>query len=170
METTQTGIFVAGDTAGIGGAYVASEEGKLAALEACRQSGYLDEKQYLVRSKLIRKRLRNLYRFENVLNRMFQVGPFLYKRITDETVVCRCEEITAGEVRRLIRDGVTDIRGIKGLTRAGMGICQGRMCELTIGQLIAAETGFKYPEAGILKVRPPVKPVTLEALAKMDIY
>ena len=51
----------------------------------------------------------------------------------DHVIICRCEEITYGEIKQAIRDGATTLDGIKRVTRAGKGLCQGRTCRNSEG-------------------------------------
>ena len=84
----------------------------------------------------------------------------------DDMIVCRCEEVTVGEIKNAIKEGARDIVGVKRRTRAGMGLCQGRTCEKLVSQIIASELGISPKEAGTSSARPPVRPVTLGELAK----
>jgi len=168
METTLPGVFVGGDGAGIAGALVAIEEGRLAALRACQQLGHVTQEAARHRSLPIFKRLRGLRRFESALNEAFSIRRGLSARITDDTIICRCEDVTAGEIRQTIADGAANVNEIKRLTRAGMGHCQGRMCESTIAEMIAMETKEAMEEAGWFTPRPPVKPFPLGVFAEED--
>lgn len=87
----------------------------------------------------------------------------------DDMIVCRCEEVTVGEIKNAIREGARDIVGVKRRTRAGMGLCQGRTCEKLVSQIIANELGISPKEAGTSSARPPVRPVTFGELAKGDV-
>ncbi len=60
-------------------------------------------------------------------------------RIEDDTIICRCERVTAGEIRNLIRKGCRDMNEIKAVTRAGMGACGGKTCTLLIQRLFREE-------------------------------
>jgi NAD(P)H-nitrite reductase large subunit len=81
--------------------------------------------------------------------------------VPDDTVVCRCEEVTAGEVRAATGGlGAGDLRTVKLLTRAGMGWCQGRMC----GPAVAGITGCPLTPAR----RPLARPVPLGVLAGLS--
>ena len=168
METSLPGVFVAGDGAGIAGALVAIEEGRLAAIKASQQLGYITQEEAKHRSLPIFKKLRGLRRFELALNEIFLIRRGLFTRITDDTIICRCEEITAGEIRQIIADGAIGKQEIKRLTRAGMGSCQGRMCESTIAEMISIETKRPVEEMGWFSPRPPVKPLPLRILAAED--
>jgi len=165
METTVPGVFVAGDSTGIAGALVAMEEGRLAAIKACQQLGSITQEEAQHRCLPIFRRLRGLNRFESALNRVFSIRRGLFTRITNDTIICRCEEVTAGEIRQIIADGAIGIQEIKRLTRAGMGHCQGRMCESTIAQMISIQTKQLVEETGWSTPRPPVKPIPLGILA-----
>ncbi|MEK1926622.1 MAG: NAD(P)/FAD-dependent oxidoreductase [Rhizobium giardinii] len=85
----------------------------------------------------------------------------------DETIVCRCEEITAGSLRDAIRRGATDMNLIRGLLRCGMGPCQGRNCSVTLARLLAdAKTQGTAPPLPF-RARPPLRPLPLGALANL---
>jgi len=82
----------------------------------------------------------------------------------DDMIICRCEEITLGEIKQAIKDGACDVTGVKRRTRAGMGLCQGRTCEKLIQQIIKEESDKKIDETGTSTFRPPVRPVTFGTL------
>ena len=82
----------------------------------------------------------------------------------DDMIVCRCEEVTLGEIRQAIREGARDVTGVKRRTRAGMGLCQGRTCEKLVQQIIKEELGEKANKIGSSTSRPPVRPVTFGTL------
>ena len=86
-------------------------------------------------------------------------------RIDDEMLVCRCEEVTVGEIREAIAQGAFDVVGVKRRTRAGMGLCQGRTCEKMVQQIISQELGVGPHETGTSSTRPPVRPISYGALA-----
>ncbi|MEA4841937.1 (2Fe-2S)-binding protein [Anaerotignum propionicum] len=88
----------------------------------------------------------------------------LSEKLGDDVMVCRCEEITAGEIREAIRQGATDITGVKLRTRAGMGLCQGRTCEALVNQIIRQELGNSPEEIGFSTPRTPQRPVTFGTL------
>lgn len=87
---------------------------------------------------------------------------------SDNTMVCRCEEVTLGEVRELIRKGYHTVDEIKRISRAGMGPCQGRTCRQLIMQELSKATGQKMSEMPMVTFRPPVKPIKLGALTGGD--
>ncbi len=84
----------------------------------------------------------------------------------DETlVICRCEEVTKAEIFEAIREGCRTLDEIKRMTRAGMGLCQGRTCSHLISQILQQEGVLSERAATPMKVRFPLRPVTLEAIA-----
>ena len=87
--------------------------------------------------------------------------------VHDDTIVCRCEEVTAGEIRRLAREGCTGPNQMKTFVRSGMGPCQGRLCGLTVAELIAETRGVPVANVGYYRLRSPVKPITVAELAAM---
>ena len=87
------------------------------------------------------------------------------KRVNN--IICRCEEITEQEIRDAIRKfNLRTVDAVKRLTRAGMGLCQGRTCAPLLAKIIAEETNKKVNELLPLSKRPPVRPVKVEFLAK----
>lgn len=84
----------------------------------------------------------------------------------DATLICRCEELTAGDIRTAIGNGTTDMNHLRGLLRCGMGPCQGRSCAVTVARLVAESTGQELPEP--FRARPPLRPLPLVALANLS--
>ena len=82
-----------------------------------------------------------------------------------DTLVCRCEEVTLGDIRQAIADGATTLSGVRRWTRAGMGLCQGRTCRRLVMQELERATGAQPGGVGRETARPPVAPVTLAVLA-----
>jgi len=83
----------------------------------------------------------------------------------DSTLVCRCEEITAGQIRAAARLGATGPNQAKAYLRCGMGPCQGRLCGATVAALIEHERGLPPGAAAPLRPRAPYRPMTVGALA-----
>ena len=79
-------------------------------------------------------------------------------------VVCRCEEVSEAEVRRVIRMGYHSLEAVKRVLRTGMGHCQGRGCLRLIARLIQEETGIPASEQKMPRPRPPLKPLPLGLL------
>ena len=84
----------------------------------------------------------------------------------DSTIVCRCEDITLAEVRKVIADGYRTIDEIKRVTRAGMGPCQGRTCRMLIAQELSRHYRVPMEEVLMPTFRPPIKPILLGSFVK----
>ena len=167
-EGSLAGVFVAGDSAGIGGALAAEQQGRLAALQIAQQLNKLDTTLRDQRAAPIRKTIAQQLAIRPFLDRLYQpAGEFL--RPSDQTLVCRCEEVTAGEIRSIARQGCAGPNQAKAFSRAGMGPCQGRQCGLTVAQLMAEVQGVSVAEVGYYNIRMPVKPITLGELADLDL-
>lgn len=168
LQTSVPGVFVAGEGSGVAGSAVALEEGRLAGLAAARHLGGIDEARFRILAAPVERRLRRLAGFRAVLDALHRLQPGLTSLIDDDTIVCRCEEIRAREVRRAIADGARVVNDVKVMTRAGMGRCQGRMCGPAVTALVCGNTGIAPEVAGTFTARAPVKPVPLGALAAAD--
>jgi NAD(P)H-nitrite reductase large subunit len=86
----------------------------------------------------------------------------------DDTIICRCEELTAGEIRAAMRLGLTTVSEVRRYTRAGMGLCQGKTCARLVMQLLSQETGRPVSEFMPATFRPPVRPMEIGTLAGVD--
>lgn len=81
-------------------------------------------------------------------------------------IICRCEEITFGEICDAIEDGARDLNGVKRRTRATMGLCQGKTCAPLIERILCDRLGLSPAELPPISIRPPVRPLTLEEMAR----
>ncbi len=84
------------------------------------------------------------------------------KQNLDEVVICRCEEITRGDIFRAIQEGADSLNTVKRMTRAGMGLCQGRTCQKMVAALLAQETGRAPSEIAPPSIRPPLRPTRMK--------
>ncbi len=83
----------------------------------------------------------------------------------DDLVICRCEEITRGEIKSAIRNGMQTLNGIKRVTRAGMGLCQGQTCQRLVAQILTQELGISPAMIDPTTARGPVRPLRLGVFA-----
>jgi len=83
----------------------------------------------------------------------------------DDLIICRCEEITKGEIKAAIRNGIQTASGIKRVTRAGMGLCQGQTCQRLVTQIIAEELGQNPADIELTTARGPVRPLKMSVFA-----
>lgn len=159
-------VFVAGEATGVAGHRVALAEGEIAGLNAAADLGYLTPARLNDR---LRQPLRDRARhqsFADHIKRTFAPRAGLYDAITGDTIVCRCEEATAAAITGVAAEWNGSLRAIKQCTRAGMGQCQGRICEATVARLAARASGRSIEAVGRDTSRPHVKPVSLRALAE----
>lgn len=168
MESSVSGLFVAGDGAGIAGARVAIVQGRLAAIGAARALGVLPAKRATKLTRPLVRKLGSLERLRAALNRLYRSDLLPTACLTPDTLVCRCEAVAAEGVEEAIRDGARSLHEVKIYTRAGMGLCQGRVCGPLVAALLAERAGV--PPDSVLpgSVRPPVKPIRLGSLAAAD--
>jgi len=164
--TDQELIAVAGDGAGIAGARAAEHRGTLAGLEAARRLGRLGAEERDRRATPPRRALRREVAIRPFLDALYRPATDLLAPEDDATIVCRCEEVTAGEIRDKLT-GLTAFNELKHLTRAGMGPCQGRMCGPTVAEIMRRATGMNVGQFGWNSARPPVKPLALRELAQL---
>ncbi len=92
-------------------------------------------------------------------------GDFI-PRADDELIVCRCEEITQGEIRKAVYDGMFTMNEVKRYLRAGMGLCQGQTCSRLVQNIIARELGLAPGEVEISTSRSPARPIQMKQMAK----
>lgn len=139
QATSVPGVYAAGEVTGVGGHELAEYEGILAGLAV---SGVDDP----VRVAVMR---RHRARHRAFADAMAAVYPVPESKVTDDTTMCRCEEVTHGTIRAAVTDlGARDARAVKLLTRAGMGWCQGRMCGEAVACAVAKLTGTTPDAAG----------------------
>jgi D-hydroxyproline dehydrogenase subunit alpha len=166
QQTTVPGLFAAGETTGVGGADLARIEGAAAGRAAARYAGH----PAAPAGRGTRRARAALTRFAGVMESVHAVQPGWTRWPSQETVICRCEEVTLGELRTAIGLGADDARSAKLLARPGMGWCQGRMCGHAVSAIIAAEGGRRGPGPGgeeAFASRPLAQPVPLRVLAAL---
>jgi D-hydroxyproline dehydrogenase subunit alpha len=160
--TSQPRVLAAGEATGVGGATLAAIEGALAGSAAVAAAGHRPLRpQVLTRLRQRRARLRG---FAQAMQRVYPVPAGWLDTVAGSTVVCRCEEVTAGQLREATELGAADVRAAKLLSRAGMGWCQGRVCGYAASCLVAHWTGSRYDPSGVA-ARPLAAPVPLHTLA-----
>ena len=165
MATSSAGVFVAGDGAGIGGADMAEAEGRLAGLGAAAHLGRLDAVEARRLAAPTLRTLRRFRTFRRTLGAILAPRPGLYELATDDTIVCRCEEVTAAQIRVAVEEGARQVTEVRAVTRAGMGLCQGRLCIPTVTGLLGRWANVSPETAGRLPPRLPARPVPIPVLA-----
>jgi len=159
--------FIAGDGAGIGGAKAAALAGGIAALEIAHDLEGIATSDRDAAARKLRKQLDSERAARPFIDAAYPpyagaIAP------PDETIICRCEEVTAGDIRRFAGLGCLGPNQAKAFGRSGMGPCQGRYCGLSVSQILAASNKASLDDTGYYRIRPPLKPVTLGELATLE--
>lgn len=159
-RTSVHGVYIAGDGAGIRGADAAELAGARAARALLHDLALPTTQRAGVRGAM-----RPHDRWREAMAVLAQPPDDWAARAPDDLVVCRCEHVTAGELRACVAEtGAKELNRLKALSRVGMGRCQGRMCGAAAARLLADAAGCDLPAVGRLRTQPPVKPVPVTAL------
>jgi NADPH-dependent 2,4-dienoyl-CoA reductase/sulfur reductase-like enzyme len=162
-ESSVARVFIVGDGATIAGAVAASASAQIAVGRILQRMGCEGKRMRATLRKASKTCLRERV-FRPFLDALYP--PRLSSTAPDDaTILCRCEEVTAGMLRAAIKDGAIGPSQAKAFTRCGMGACQGRVCGPIVSQLMSAETGRPIDEVGSYNVRYPLKPVTVLDMA-----
>jgi D-hydroxyproline dehydrogenase subunit alpha len=164
FSSTIHGLAVAGDGAGVAGAIAAAEQGRIAAVAAARDLGHLLPGEAERHQRKSRRKLRRLERFRVAVDALYAPRPGLFELATADTVVCRCEDVTAGSIGEEIASGIQDIETLKFWTRVTMGPCQGRMCLPSIVARLSSHRGCSPEWVRLPRPRTPAKPLPLNCL------
>jgi D-hydroxyproline dehydrogenase subunit alpha len=157
-RTSVPGVFAAGEITGVGGADLALAEGAVAGTAAAGRTPTAAQ----------RRDRRTQQSFATRLDAGHGIRPGWTGWLTDDTVVCRCEEVTAGELRGAAEaTGSRGLRSLKLSSRAGLGVCQGRVCGRTVEDLLHRHTGGLL-DRGRTENRPLAAFVRLGELAAAD--
>ncbi|WP_291296793.1 NAD(P)/FAD-dependent oxidoreductase [Elioraea sp.] len=158
------GVYVAGDGGTIGGGQAAAVSGRLAAAAALSDLGATTNDVDLEAGRRMLQRLR---RFQRGLATAFRWPGERAGQLDDAVILCRCENVTMGEVRAAIalEDGAAEVNRIKAATRCGMGRCQGRFCGPGLAEVAAISAQHPGSERDRLRVQAPIKPLPI-ALAE----
>ncbi|QIK64904.1 FAD-dependent oxidoreductase [Leucobacter viscericola] len=159
------GLFLAGELTGVGGAVLAVIEGRIAG----RAAGSAAMRAAIGPPTAQERRAVNRQRsFANAMHRAHPVPAGWQDRLHDDTVVCRCEEVPAGALHRANTElAAEDLRTQKGVTRAGMGWCQGRVCGFAVSCLSAPADPAPQASLSTSAKRPVAQPIPLGALAEL---
>jgi len=155
-------VHIVGEAGGIVGGYMALYQGYMAGWRIAEKLGYeIPQKKYAQ----VLKKFEKHQRFQNHLWRSLE-GPTLSLNSVDkDTVICRCEEVTSGTLRKAMAQGAHDMGSLKRLTRAGMGRCQGRYCGTFVGRMLSEQLQRPLSEKEYNVPQAPLKPIPLSVLA-----
>ncbi len=153
-------VYLAGDGTRILGARAAELSGRLAALATLRDLGRNQDAAAMAR---LRRGLKRYRTFAEGLAAAFPWPAQQAAMLPDEAVVCRCEAITAGELRRVVQEaGACEANRAKAFSRVGMGRCQGRYCGDAGAEIISAAAHVPIRSVGRLRGQAPVKPLNIQ--------
>ena len=163
------GVYLAGDGARVLGANAAEMSGRIAALAVLQDlgvspSGISESAAPLTRMHRARAKLE---RFGQGLAQAFPWPAQQAARLSDDTIVCRCESVSAGELRKVVlQTGASEANRAKAFSRVGMGRCQGRYCGHAAAEIIAEAANVPLEQVGRLRGQAPVKPLPIRITAK----
>lgn len=155
-RSSVAGVYLAGDGAGIMGADAAQMAGERAALALLEDTGIAIDQR---RGPALEQQLAGIQRFRHGLETAFPFPEKWAASAPDELILCRCEEVSVGEVRAVVDEGHWEVNRVKAHCRVGMGRCQGRMCGLAAAEIIAERSGREIENIGRLRGQAPIKPL-----------
>lgn len=162
QRTSTGGVFAAGELTGIGGADAAMREGAIAGWIAAGG----DPADRRVASA--RRHVRAYRRFESAMDHAHGVRPGWRGWLRDDTVICRCEEVSYGRLRDVV--DATQARGIRSIkltTRVGLGPCQGRVCGRTVEDIVTANGAWPILDGAQFDHRPFAAPLRFSELSQI---
>jgi len=164
-RSSTRGVYLAGDGVRILGADGAEAAGRLAALAALNDLGHEGGRAlFTAQAPALRRTLATMNAFREGLARAFLWPHAQAAMLPDAAVLCRCESVTAGELRRSVREmGSQEINRAKAFSRVGMGRCQGRYCGHAAAEVVAHAAGIPVEQVGRLRAQAPVKPLLMDA-------
>jgi thioredoxin reductase/bacterioferritin-associated ferredoxin len=162
-HTSIKGLYAVGDGAGIAGAAPAALAGYLAGLAAAGNAGFIPPDELERKRRALHVKRDRAMRFAEGMSGLMALRSGLVEAIDSDTIVCRCEDVTRGQIEAAIAAGAGEVNQLKHFTRCGMGPCQGRMCGEVVGEIVARHAGSREA-AGLWTMRPPLRPILLDAL------
>jgi NADPH-dependent 2,4-dienoyl-CoA reductase/sulfur reductase-like enzyme len=153
------GVYLAGDGARVLGANAAETSGQLAAMAVLQDLGLSPSNAAIAE---LRHKLGKLERFAQGLTQSFPWPAQQAARLSGDTVVCRCESVSVGELRQIVQQtGASESNRAKAFSRVGMGRCQGRYCGHAAAEIIAYAASVPLEKVGRLRGQAPVKPLPI---------
>jgi len=168
-RTSVSGVYLAGDGASVEGADAAEWSGERAALTLLSDRAGHATAEHVARSAALSGHITKRKIFGRGLARAFPDPLNWAAQTPDDLLVCRCEEVTAGDLRQTAAEaGVKEINRLKALSRVGMGRCQGRMCVCAAAEILAQCTGQSLEKVGRLRAQAPIKPIPFTTMLKAE--
>lgn len=101
----------------------------------------------------------------DIQEKLKEIGPYV-EAADDDMLVCRCEEVTKGEIRKAVHKGIFTIEELRRYLRSGMGLCQGQTCGKLVKGIVSRELGVKPTEVEPAVSRAPMRPIEIEIMAE----
>jgi NADPH-dependent 2,4-dienoyl-CoA reductase/sulfur reductase-like enzyme len=162
-RTSLDGVYALGDCTGLGGARLALAEGTLAGLDAAARLGHGTASQVAAAA---RRQVERHRRFQHHLWKLYSCQPDWLTLAKPDTLICRCEDVSLGDLSASIGSGIVALPALKQRSRVGMGPCQGRYCRPLIEEIIRRETGQAPTQFSGFAPRMPLKPIAVGELAR----
>lgn len=166
-ETNIRNVLVAGDGAFVHGAEASALKGELAGINAARLLRVLSREEADGRGAAAASRLKAVLSARPFVDAFFAPNRKMFQ-VDDDVMVCRCEGVSAGEIRKATEEGCFNLNDIKIRTRCGMGPCQGRMCGPAMAEIAAAALSEEPETLGALNVRPPIRPMPFREVCEFE--
>ena len=164
MRTTIEAVFAAGETTGIAGVRVSRVEGQIAGLTAAFDAGVITRTRLQSEVEPLQRVARHLRVFSEWMRLAFRPRPGLWELAEPNTIVCRCEDVDLAQVDGALAANDVSLSAVKSDTRAGMGLCQGRVCGPYIVERLRETHAYRVPDGHLpWSVRPPIRRVPLSA-------
>jgi NADPH-dependent 2,4-dienoyl-CoA reductase/sulfur reductase-like enzyme len=168
QRTSRDGVYAAGEVTGTAGVRVARSEGQLAGLAAALDAGLVTAARFDELASRIRRRLSRLEGVAEWVRLAYRPRSGIWALARPSTIVCRCEDVPLEAVAHAVESNEASPIAAKSVTRAGMGLCQGRICSPYLVEWLRSQRGFEVPgDAWPWSVRPPIRPVPLGQWASM---
>ncbi|MEP7296474.1 MAG: NAD(P)/FAD-dependent oxidoreductase [Burkholderiales bacterium] len=169
-RSSTPGVYLAGDGARILGADGAEAAGRLAALATLHDLDHAAGRaRFATEQASLHQTLATMDGFREGLAQAFPWPHEHAAALPDDAIVCRCEAVSAGELRRSVLElGSQEVNRAKAFSRVGMGRCQGRYCGHAAAEVIAACAHIPVEKIGRLRGQAPVKPLVMTAAEVME--
>lgn len=154
-------VYALGDCTGLGGARIALAQGTLTGFAAAAALGHARSAEGASQSAKAQSELARHRRFQRALWRIYRAPPWTARLARSDTLICRCEEVSLGEIEAALAEDLQAIGAVKRRTRLGMGRCQGRYCAPILDALLAERCGHPRDEFSGFAPRPPARPVSI---------
>lgn len=162
FRSSMQGLYITGDGAGISGAIPAEDKGELAAYALLKDQNIISEKEFTNKTSRIIKRLNRYEIFAKGIAKLNFTPKDLINNISENTILCRCEDITKRDIINAVNNGAKNLNQIKSWTRFGMGPCQGRTCQYSVAKVASEELKCNVKDLGYLTGRTPLRPFPLD--------